>query len=104
VREPGLAPEPADVERRLEQVPDAREALVLARRLEVDRNPVEHLLRGRRFPADWRTRSRSSAGRKTCSFRNVLTSSTPAFVRVSERKTRPSWSRIARQYVTGERV
>jgi hypothetical protein len=50
VREPGLAPEAADVERRLEQVPDAREALVLARRLEVDRNPVEDLLRRREVP------------------------------------------------------
>ena len=42
-----------------------------------------------RLPADWITKTRSSAGFNTCSLRNVLTLSTPALVRVSDMKNRP---------------
>ena len=50
-----------------------------------------------RFPADSTTSDRSPGNSNTCILLYVLMSSTPALVRVSDAKTRPSFTWIATQ-------
>ena len=92
-----LCAQAPDVERGLEQMLDGREALAPIAGREVGGDAVEHLLRRREVPGRLEHEEPIGCGWRTWSLRYVPTSSTPAFVRVSERKTRPSSSRIARQ-------
>jgi len=52
------------------------------------------------LPADIKTRTRSPLRSNTVIFRNVLMLSMPALVRESAKKTMPSSSNVATQYVT----